>query len=504
MIATLLALALAQEQAPVFTKFAFTRERVEHVVLADVTMHNVTPRQLDFVRVMAVYYDHDRELRRSDVAQILTVASGAETRFRLVAKQVEKFTRYLVLVEHTQGGWVYEGNDPNAPPVPRKRGPAKLALFSQKAVPPPSFPGVAKLTLVVRNEGESEAFDPTADIAFRDASGREIRRVRVILGDVVKGGHEDTFGVAVAGVGAYAKVDVSLVHLQAEGAAWQEAAPGVKAVEIRRSRLVRLSDGTIRVTGVFQNGMDNSVQNIKAEFTFGPARVTVSVPHVVASGGEWPFEAYVPKGGNLDGASFSLGYDTAGDKPGSDPPGREAVASRGESRKFREVAAVSIPKQAKVEEKKFEIKRPELSVGAPGLAVIDGYYLKNGKYSGDIWFVRLKCIDKDGKPARPTGTVWAVVYDGEKPLRKVQRIIKKQSWQLDANRLNAQSARHNVIAYDRKTQELLVALWRTEGTFMKFSCDVELTVRDAGVWSWKGIKPDSKEIHPTGPHRQEE
>ena len=152
-----------------------------------------------------------------------------------------------------------------------------------------------------------------------------------------------------------------------------------------------------------------------------------------------------------------------------------------------------IPEAAKVKEKPTELKitRPKLYASIPGLSVVDGYYLKSRKYTGDVWLVVFKFIDDKGKPAKPVGTITAVVYDGKKPLRKVQRIIKKQSWRLDANRLTNINVRKDVVAYDRKEKELYVALWRSEGA-MAFRADVTLTVRGVGNWTWNGLNPESE------------
>ena len=94
----------AQEPPPEVTAFQLVRERVGHLVLASVTIRNRGQLDLTDLRVMLVYYDGDRELRRSTPSLIARLTPGTSAALKIEAKQVEKFSRYLLVVEHARGG----------------------------------------------------------------------------------------------------------------------------------------------------------------------------------------------------------------------------------------------------------------------------------------------------------------------------------------------------------------------------------------------------------------
>lgn len=484
-----------QAVAPQFTQFKFTRERVGHKVLVSAEFTNVTPAPLRKVYVIVVYYDGDRELRRSSVAHVPLIGVGRSAPLKMEARQVERFSKYLVAVTWDGGGRTYDGKDATSMPVARKATPARPAVVSAENFPPASFPGEAGVILKVHNGGEIGAQEPTAIFSFKDAAGRVVHKVRVLLDKESRAGWEDTYEVNIPNVPRYASVDVGVTYLAAEGPSWNEAPPGTKTVEIRKSRLIRLTEGVTRVSGVLTNSLAVPVQNVTLTFQFGGQSFPQLFKGVLPAGKGRPFEVYLPARASFDGASYTLAFETGVDAKAPaavDPP--KPRVGRTESRQVKQVSLVMIPEGKKVVEKQAELKitRPKLYASIPGLSMVDGYYLKNRKYSGDVWLVVMKFVDDKGKPAQPVGTITAVVYDGKKPLRKVQRIIKKQSWRLDVRRLTNFNIRPDVLAYDKQEKELYVALYRSEAPFVNFKADITLTVRNVGVWEWKGLTKESE------------
>src|SRR2546427_2370699 len=63
-----------------------------------------------------------------------------------------------------------------------------------------------------------------------------------------------------------------------------------------------------------------------------------------------------------------------------------------------------------------------------GLWKVDGISFKQGnstKYSGDTYLVMMAFSDENGKAWQPTPTLNFVVYNGNEPYKKVQRIVSK-------------------------------------------------------------------------------
>ena len=119
-----------------------------------------------------------------------------------------------------------------------------------------------------------------------------------------------------------------------------------------------------------------------------------------------------------------------------------------------------------------------------GLWKVDGISFKQGqstKYSGDTYLVMLNFTDEKGAAWQPTPTMNFVVYNGQEPYKKVQRIVTKEGWK--------DTVADNTIACDKKTGDLWVAFVRADPGFdTKF--DLTLEVKGAGTWIWKGVYSD--------------
>ncbi len=501
MIAALFAAALlGQEDCPVFTKFEFARERVGHKVVADATLVNTLDRELTAVRVVAVYYDGDRELRRSKLWEIPRILSGASSSFKLEAEQVPNFSRYEVYVEYEGRARVYLGTDPLKPPAIKKSAPARLAVTGTKDEPPASFPGEAVVTITVRNTGELDAREPTAVLSFLDAASATVRKERVRLGAEVKGASEDSFAVRVPALPEYASVQAAPAWLAAEGPRLREEGK-TDSVAVTEFRTVRLTDGSARVSGSVRNGTSAPAGKVTLAFKLGKTGSPHVLPGVLQPAESRDFEFYVPDCPPFEAAGFDLSYADA--KGGEAPPPPRATARRVETRTI-ELAGPKLPDApAARPEAGPEEKAPSLSVAIRGLLEVQGSRTKLGnKYTGDVYLMRAAFLDAEGKAVQPTGTFEITLYDGPKPYKKIQRILTKEQWRADAAKVNELTVSHDTIACDRKTGEIWVALLRTDGPGFTPRADVKLTLREHGTWTWKGLE-DKWEAAPKGPDAPE-
>ncbi|HUR38324.1 MAG TPA: hypothetical protein VM222_02470, partial [Planctomycetota bacterium] len=87
-------------KAPEFTKFDFVRERIGHKVIVEGAMLNRVGAELVDVKLTSIYYDGNRELRRSKTAKVAKVAVNGSAPFTLEADNVPNFTRYELYVEY--------------------------------------------------------------------------------------------------------------------------------------------------------------------------------------------------------------------------------------------------------------------------------------------------------------------------------------------------------------------------------------------------------------------
>lgn len=151
-------------------------------------------------------------------------------------------------------------------------------------------------------------------------------------------------------------------------------------------------------------------------------------------------------------------------------------------------------------------EKPTPQIELKGAIMFEGISFKQGqstKYTGDTYLLKLSVTDGKGGAFQPTPALNFVVYNGQEPYKKVQRLVTKESWKTDAAKLSPQNVADNTIACDKTTGELLVAIVRAEAGFdLKF--DLTLEVRGHGTWIWKGM--DSKTEYkaaPRGPDKPE-
>ena len=476
--------AMQDPSAPAFTKFEFARERIEHKVTVDAVLSNPSGKDLADVAVTSVYYDGAKELRRSRTARIAKIAAGASAAFRLEAEQVPNFSRYEVYVEAGGRTRVYSGDAKQPFPTLKKSEPAKLTIASHSA-------DGSRVTLVVRNSGESEAEEPTAVFPAR--------KTWVRLDRAVPPATEDTFELTLADAG-----EPSIAWLAAEGLTLPDGAADEKKVTLRQVRIIRLTDGTARITGVVKNGLAGAVDKVTAGFRLGKKEAPYTLPGGLKPGESRPFEHYVPECGPFDAAGFDLSYSEGDAVPagGPAPPTAKRIGS-----KKIEIAQAKLPEPAAKQENKGPEEKASVKVELRGIMMVEGISFKQGdrtKYSGDTYILKLAFTDGKGNAFKPTPTLNFVVYNGQEPYKKVQRIVGKEQWNGDAAKVNHLSVADNTIVCDKKTNELWVAFVRTDGNSFDPRIDLTLDLRGAGSWVWKGMDKDKKfESPPRGPDKPE-
>lgn len=477
-------------KAPEFTKFDFVRERIGHKVLVEGTLVNPLGVELADLKLTAIYYDGNRELRRTKTVRIAKIAPGAKSDFTLEADQVPNFTRYELYAEYGPTTRLYMGDEKAPMPALKKAAAANLLVVSSKDSLPKAFPGDVVVTMTLKNDGGNEAEEPVAVLGFK-VRGEE-RLVRVRLGRVVAPGSEDTFEVTVPAMDAYTGYEARATFLSVDGPRPQDPSPGVKEVVVQSLRMIRLADGSGRVSGSFRNGLALTVGEVEATFHIGKSDVPYRLPGTLTPGELRPFEFYFPTCPPFDGGS---GYDVAFKEVAkAEPPQAQAAPSARKTGtrtvETRQVKLPPPPAKGQNSDPDLNVKNPKLrdyAVGIRGLMFVEGSYTKGGKYTGDVYLLRLIFLDDDGKPMKPTPTINMTVYNKDQAWGKVQRIVTKEQWGADATKINSGNVADNTIACDKKSGELWVSFVRTDGPAFEPRADMTIVIPDLGTWSWRGL-----------------
>lgn len=136
-----------------------------------------------------------------------------------------------------------------------------------------------------------------------------------------------------------------------------------------------------------------------------------------------------------------------------------------------------------------------------GCMKVEGISFKQGqstKYTGDTYLVKILFTNEKGDWYMPTPTMNFVVYNGNEPYKKVQRIVRKEQWNADVAKINKDTVADNTIAADKKTGELWVAFVREANIDPKI--DLSIEIKGVGTWTWKGVDLESKyEVPAKGP-----
>jgi len=475
-------------RAPEFPKFDFIRERIGHKVIVDGSMLNRGGGDLADVKLTALYYDGNKELRRSKTVRLAKVSAGGRTDFKLEADQVPNFTRYELYVEIGTATHLYSGDEKAPLPALKKAAAANLVMVSSKDALPKSFPGDVVVTIAVRNDGGHEAEEPTAVLGFKVRGQEQLVRVR--LDRAVAAGSEDTFEVTIPGMEAYSSYESRVTFLAVDGPRPADPPSGAKEIVIRGLRIVRMADGTGRVTGSFKNGLAITAE-VAATIQIGRTDVPYTLPGTLTPGEVRPFEFYLPSCPSFDGGG-GYGVEFKEVAKAEPPAAVRLPSARKTATRAVETRMVKLPPPP-VKDKNLD---PELgvanrirdyAVGVRGIMYVQGDYTKGGKYTGDVYILRLIFIDDEGKTMKPTPTINMTVYNKDQPWGKAQRIVSKEMWNVDASKINSLNVADNTIACDKKTGELWVSFVRTDGPLFEPKVDMTIVIPDIGTWSWKGL-----------------
>src|SRR5436190_11097545 len=469
-------------KAPEFTKFDFIRERIGHKVLVEGVLANTAGAELADVKLTSIYYDGNRELRRSKTARIAKVASGAKADFTLEADQVPNFTRYELYVEVGGSTRLYGGDEKAPMPTLRKAAGPNLSLVSSKDALPKTFPGDVVLTVVVKNDGGSAADEPTAILGFK-VRGQE-QLVRIVLDRAIAAGNEDSFEITIPGLEAYSSYESRVTFVFAEGPRPADPPGNVKELVVKSLRMVRMADGSGRVTGSFKNGLAVPVGEVSATFQVGKTDVPFTLPGSMAPGEQRPFELFVPSCPAFDGGGgYDLGFkEVAKAEPTtSKPPSVKKIGTRTVETRLIKLPPPPAKDKNNDPELNAKTRIKDYAVGVRGLMYVQGSYLNNGKYTGDVYLMRMIFLDDDGKPMKPTPTINMTVYNKHQPWGKVQRIVGKEMWNIDATKITSGNVADNTVACDKKTGELWVAFVRTDGPTFEPRADMTVVLTDLGT-----------------------
>jgi hypothetical protein len=465
----------AQDPVPEFGKFDLARERIGHRIVADAVLVNPLPTELRDVKVTAIFFDSERELKRSKPVPIDRIAPGGSGGAKIEVAQVPNFSRYEVVVESGGKRWAYAGDDPDRPPVIKLAGTARLVVAGLTESRPASFPGTSTLVLSLRNAGEGVARAPTAVLTYRAKGGAAVQRVHVRLADTLALDVVDTFEVVVPRVPEYAVLEVMPAWVARELASPPDSQFENDVVAVKQVKVGRLSNGTVLVTGQVRNGLKKTVEKVTVTFALGTREVPLSVAGRIRPGASSPVDFYVPDLGLFDGCSYGLDYSEAADAKGDAEVPSQPTAKRTGSRKASDVdPAVA--------------QRGRMSAEVRGVKWVEGSQFLAMKGGGDVAFLRVALRDRNSKPVHPVGRISATLYDGAKPAGTPSRLIKDESWSTDVDDLGGFKVPAEAVAYDPATGELWVGLLRGDKAKVQLKADVLLTIDGMGVWEWKGLE----------------
>jgi hypothetical protein len=474
------ALVTQDSKPPEFVKFDVARERIGHRVVVDAELRNPSSAELSGLKLTAIYYEGDREVRRSKPVTLAKIAAGGTAVFKIEADQVPNFSRCEIYLETGASTRLYHATDAVTLPSLKAPDRASMVLVSQKLAP---------LTLVVRNAGGVAADEPTAEITFRNGASAIVHQARVRLEKSVAASSEETFELTVPGAPAYTSVEVTVACQASDELTLPDPVGGTRDVVLRQCRAVRLTDGSARVSGILANGTAGVVRKVAANFRLGKLEAPYDVPGALKPGASRPFIFYVAGCQPFDSVSFDLTFEGGGpQEAGAEIP--VATSRRTASRRVESGGARLPPPPPKPSEAAVAAELRPPSVGIRGLLVSEGSLAKNGKYTGDIYLMRMIFLDGKGKPWQPEATVQFVLYDGSKEVRKSQRTVTKASWQVDAAQVNGKGLEFDTLALDRKTNELWVGLHWTDKSFAKPRADITVEIPNVGTYIFKDVYGD--------------
>ena len=457
--------APAEKAGPEFTRFELSRERVRHRVVAEATLANLLAVDLDGVRVTIAFYDGEREVRRSPTAHLGKISAGRSAALTLETEQVEKFDRFEVLVESGDRRFVYRGRDPTRSPELLRAPPPRVEVASLAEERPSRFPGAVRVIAAVRNSGVTPAREPDLALEFLDAAGRAARAVRVRLGAAIEPSSEASFEVTVPDCPEYASVRAAAACAVGDVPIPPDPFQRLAELEIGQCRLVRMTDGSVRVTGMIRNGLSDAVRKVVVAFRVGGVEHPLALEGALAPGEVRPFEGWVTGAGAVDGYTYTVSFEQApaGAEPGAGRPTARSLGSR----------RIEAPGAA----------APRATVALRGVA-----WIRAGSAKADVAFVKLAVRGPDGRAIHPSGTLsFSAQIGGRASLRGV-REIREEAWGRDAEDLAGSAKSSDFAAYDPLTGELYVGLVPVDPPGAPVKFDILLRLEGFGEWEWKGLQ----------------
>lgn len=490
MIEILLSLAVsalqtpAEKTGPEFTRFELSRERVRHRVIAEASLANLLAVDLDEVRVTIIFHDGDREVRRSPTAHLGKIPSGRSAPLTVETEQVEKFDRFEVLVESGERRFVYRGRDPTRPPEMLRAPPPRVEIAFIREQRPERFPGTVRLTAAVRNPGVSPAREPDLALEFLDPAGRPLRRMRVRLSSAIPPASEETFEVSLPDCPEFVSLRARAACALADVPIPPDPFQRLAELEIGQCRLVRMTDGSVRVTGMIRNGLPRGARRVVVSFRLGGIEHPLSLDGTLGPGEVRPFECWIAGAGTVDGYAYTVCFEEAEERAPASPGAGPAVRSLG-TRRIEAPAAAG----------------PRATVALRGIAWIRPATEKTGRSKADVAFLKLAVRGPDGRAVYPVGTLLFAAQVENRPPVKGLRRISEEAWSKDAEELATAAGFPESVAYDPLSGELYVGLVAVEPKGAPLKLDISLKLEGLGEWEWKGLQaPFQSEAH--GPNRR--
>ncbi len=376
--------------------------------------------------------------------------------------------------------------------------PTKLEVASVKG-------SEAVVTLVVRQAAPEDpektrepGREPIAVIAFLDQASATVHKLRVRLSETIGSTAEDTFDVTVPRCPAYASVKAEVAWLAAFLSGEGKELSSAETIEVGKVRLARFTDGSVRISGKVRNGLTKGVQKVAVSFQLGSAEHPLKFAGGFKPGAVRDFEFFVPDCPAFDGYSYSIAHELTDDPKDPEPEALPTVKKTGSREAYKPRRAGDPPKPGP---DPAPAKDGGITAEVRGVKWIEGYQMVNKKYTGDVAFLRIALRGADGKPVQPTGKFTAVLSEGGQPRGAVTRFVKKESWGLDAAKIDAKNVNQDIVAYHKETGELWIGLVRADKFWLELKMDVALTIEKVGAWEWKGLA-EKFEAKPRGPDKK--
>lgn len=296
------------DRVPRLSSWQLARERFGARVIADGILKYEGDEDLKDARLTLLYYDGARKVRESPAAQIGDLKKGKSTRFHVETEQVQNFSRFVLQLEVGDRRLEYVGNDVTRAPLPRKPGTPRLTSIATIEAVPGNSSGKVLISLNISNAGESEAQDVVATLLFPKAPPELVPRIRVLLPEPILPGTRNLYRIEVSLVPNPSDVGVTLAWLSEVGPSLPEVAESSPEFGLGRCRILRLTDGSVRVSGTVRNGLTKPVEGVKVTFTLGSRNHVLHFREPFAPYQIRRFEFYLPECPPMDDCSYTIAY----------------------------------------------------------------------------------------------------------------------------------------------------------------------------------------------------